>query len=264
MLSKNKIKYLASLSEKKARLEINAFLVEGEKMVFELLDSDFVVTTLLYTKKYELAVAHASENIEKITLLETEAAKISSMKTPQGIFAVARIPDNFYSPEPIYAGEFILALQDIQDPGNLGTIVRTADWFGIRQILCSKSTADILNPKVLQSTMGAVFRVKISYTDLQQTIMAIKHQHPEIPIYAAVLEGENLYNATTGKKGILMMGNESKGLSKELLDLATQKLTIPRFGNSPSAGESLNVSIATAIILSEMQRKIMKKPDSGF
>jgi TrmH family RNA methyltransferase len=94
--------------------------------------------------------------------------------------------------------------------------------------------------------------------------MAIKHQHPEIPIYAAVLEGENLYNATTGKKGILMMGNESKGLSKELLDLATQKLTIPRFGNSPSAGESLNVSIATAIILSEMQRKIMKKPDSGF
>lgn len=255
MLSKNKIKYLTSLSEKKARLENKAFLVEGEKMVFELLDSNFTVTTLLYTEKYEQAFKLLTNNIERLTISEGEAAKISTMKTPQGIFAVAEIPPNFYNSGIVLSGEFSLVLHDIQDPGNLGTIVRTADWFGIRQILCSKSTADILNPKVLQSTMGAVFRVNVTYTDLNETIAAIKKQHHGIPIYAAVLEGDNLYKTDTGKNGILLMGNESKGLSKELLEIATHKITIPRFGNSPKSSESLNVSVATAIILSEMQRK---------
>lgn len=259
MLSKNKIKYLASLSDKKDRIETLSFLVEGEKMVFELIASGFKVISLFHTKKLEGIIKSKvkSSNIEIIEITDDEALKISSQKTPQGIFALASIPEDFYSEDIPNPEELTLALHDIQDPGNLGTIIRTADWFGIKQIICSKNTADILNPKVLQSTMGAAFRVKVYYIDLIDYIKNIKKNIPGISIFAAVLEGDNLYECSIPPKGILMMGNESRGLSDELVQLASCKITIPRFGNSANSSESLNVSIATAIIVSEFRRKAL-------
>lgn len=256
MLSKNKIKYLSSLSDKKARLEHMAFLVEGEKMVIELLASQFNILALYFTGKMQPVVRKQllPPHIEKIEITEEEAFKISSQKTPQGIFAVAEIPADFYSERVTYSDNLIIALHDIQDPGNLGTIVRTADWFGVKQIICTPATADIFNPKVLQSTMGAALRVKLVYTDLRQKIQWLKNEYPHIPVFAAVLEGDNIYRSTFPAKGILMMGNESKGLSADLIDLATHKITIPRFGNTNESSESLNVSVATAIILSELHR----------
>lgn len=259
MLSKNKIKYLASLADKKARIESSTFLVEGEKLVFEVLTSGYVVQDLLYTEKMSYVTRNRVSRlaVEKTPITEEEASKISSQKTPQGVFALVQIPALFYSEIIKYAkDEFILALHDIQDPGNLGTIVRTADWFGVKQIICSRATVDILNPKVLQSTMGAAFRVTMVYTDLKLKIQEIKNELPEIPIYAAILAGENIYKNTFPRKGILMMGNESKGLSDDLIRLATNKLTIPRFGNPDESSESLNVSVATAIILSELHRSM--------
>lgn len=257
MLSKNKIKFLSSLSDKKTRLETSLFLVEGEKMVFELLDSKFEVVSLLYTEKLRTIIQTRSlkPSIELIEITDADALKISTHKTPQGIIAVARIPADFYSSAISYLGDLVLALHDIQDPGNLGTIVRTADWFGIKKIICSKSTVDILNPKVLQSTMGAIFRVKMSYTDLTEYIGTLKKVSPETPILAAVLEGTNIYKENIPSTGILMMGNESKGLSENLINLATHKITIPHFNAQAESSESLNVAIATSIILSELKRR---------
>lgn len=261
MLSKNKIKYLSSLSEKKSRTESKAFLVEGEKMVLEALASEFQVKTLFYTEKMKGNIPkNLSLSIEKMEINENEAVKISTQKTPQGIFAEVAIRDEFFSDNFSYREKLTLALHDIQDPGNLGTIVRTADWFGIKQILCSKATVDILNPKVLQSTMGAVFRVKVIYTDLIVTIRDLKQKHENLPVFAAILGGTNIYKNSLPNKGILMMGNESKGLSDELIELATHKITIPRFGNTENSSESLNVSVATAIILSELIRKTIEAP----
>ncbi len=261
MLSKNKIKYLSSLSEKKSRTESKAFLVEGEKMVLEALASEFQVKTLFYIEKMKENIPkNLSLSIEKMEISENEAIKISTQKTPQGIFAEVVIRDEFYSDIFSYKEKLTLAVHDIQDPGNLGTIVRTADWFGIKQILCSKATVDFLNPKVLQSTMGAVFRVKLIYTDLFETIRDLKQKHEHLPVFAAILGGTNIYKNNLPNNGILMMGNESKGLSDELIELATHKITIPRFGNTEKSSESLNVSVATAIILSELKRKTIEAP----
>lgn len=261
MLSKNKIKYLSSLSEKKSRQENQAFLVEGEKMVLEALNSDARVKSLFYIEKMKgLIPVSLPLNIEKVEITENEALKITSQKTPQGIFAEVAINDDFYSDSFIYNEMLTVALHDIQDPGNLGTIVRTADWFGVKQILCSKATVDILNPKVLQSTMGAVFRVRLIYTDLIAAIRESKQKYERIPVFAAVLGGTNIYKNNLPENGILMMGNESKGLSEELIKLATHKITIPRFGNAENSSESLNVSVATAVLLSELRRKAIEVP----
>lgn len=259
MLSKNKIRYLSSLADKKTRMETGTFLVEGEKMVSELIASSFTVQEVFFTEKMASPAASLSvpASVEKSLISESEASRISTQRSPQGIFALAAIPGNFYSGEITVAGDWMLVLHDIQDPGNLGTIVRTADWFGVRQILCSKGTADILNPKVLQSTMGSVFRVKLHYADLSMTLPLIKSQFPELPLLAAVLEGSDLYGDILPSRGIIMMGNESKGLSPELIRLATHKVTIPRFGKVSSPSESLNVSVATAIILSEACRRMV-------
>lgn len=228
-------------------------------MVSEAMASNFKVKEIFYVPRlaFSLREKYSQEPV-KTEITENEAYKISNQKTPQGIFAEIEIPADFYSENFKYpANDLIIALHSIQDPGNLGTIVRTADWFGIKQIICSRETVDILNPKVLQSTMGAAFRVKITYTDILKTIKAEKDNHPGLPVFAAILEGNNIYTSVAPSHGILMMGNESKGLSHELITLATHKITIPKFGNSAEGSESLNVSVATAIIIAEMRRKII-------
>lgn len=256
MLSKNKIKYLSSLSEKKGRMESSAFLVEGEKMVLEALDSRFEVKTIFLTAKtYNNLSGTINEKIEVIEISESDSSRISTQKTPQGIFAEVAIPAGFYSSNIDKIDRLTVALYNIQDPGNLGTIIRTADWMGTEQIICSKATVDVLNPKVLQSTMGAAFRMKLHYVDLTETLINLKQKQKDLPILAALLNGESIYQDNTPVNGILMMGNESKGLPEELIQLATHKITIPRYGNSSNSTESLNVSVATAIILSELKRK---------
>jgi RNA methyltransferase, TrmH family len=257
MLSKNKIKYLVSLTGKKARLENSSFLVEGEKIVSELTESGFEIKSIFYTSKLsDFVFKHKlPKDAEMIEISESEALRISSLKTPPGIMAEVAVPKTFYPEMPTFEKEWCIGLDDIQDPGNLGTIIRTADWFGIKTIICSRNTVDVLNPKVLQSTMGAVFRVKICYTDLAESLNALKRNNPAYPILAAVLDGENIYKTKMPDYGILLMGNESKGLSKELIARSNGKIAIPNFGKAGQSSESLNVSIATGILISEIKRR---------
>lgn len=231
-------------------------------MVDEMIQSGYEIESIIYTAKWKekntsIPVMKGTEQIE---ISENELSRVSNLKTPPGIIAIAKIPNTYFLKTYSLEANIILGLMDIQDPGNLGTIIRTADWFGIKHILCSSNTADVYNPKVVQSTMGAIFRVNLVYLDLQEEITAIRKKHPHVPVLAAVLDGENLYNTSYEDKGILLMGNESKGLSEDMIRLATHKVFIPRLGNLSGKSESLNVSVATSIILSEIKRQQYSYP----
>ncbi|MFD2036026.1 RNA methyltransferase [Belliella marina] len=245
MLSKNTLKFIKSLQQKKFRKQENAFFVEGSKNVTELLDSDFHVSHLLYTEKF------AEENPEAISNFKGESFLVSqktlesagSFQTNDSALAVAKIKNNSLPND--FGKKLVLALDDVRDPGNLGTIVRIADWYGITDIVCSEESADFYNPKVLNSSMGSFTRVNVAYTDLYQYLQKV-----QFPIYGAFLEGENIYKADLSSSGVILMGNESNGISEEIGSLVTQKITIPRFGGA----ESLNVAIATAIICDNFKR----------
>lgn len=235
-LSKNKIKLVRSLKLKKNRDKEGLFIVEGLKMVEELITLypnliDFIVTT--------------NETFESpLTCYITDPRTIkelSSLNTAPTHLAVVSKP----TPEIRKESHTILALDSIQDPGNMGTIIRTADWFGIQKIVCSNSTVDIFNPKVIQSSMGSLFRVKVEYVDLQEYL-----SNTDLPVYGALLEGENLYNKKLRSSSIIVMGNEGQGISEEIQACITESIHIPRIGSA----ESLNVSIATAVILGEFSR----------
>ncbi len=237
MLSKSKIKYIQSLRQKKYRDEAGVFVAEGPKVVKELLEADNIdLEELFYLETGKEYTGTA------ITTIELE--KISGLNTPNEVVAIFKKPvfrDNFSLKE-----KFSIALDSIQDPGNLGTILRTADWFGIEQIYCSLDTVDVFNSKVVQSTMGSIGRVRVVYTDLLQLI----ESNPGIDIYAAMLDGENLYEMEKPSAGMIVIGNESKGISPEVASRATHKVLIPRKGHA----ESLNASVAAAIIMAEFCR----------
>ncbi|MBD8490808.1 RNA methyltransferase [Echinicola sp. CAU 1574] len=245
MISKNTVKFIKSLQQKKFRKQENAFFVEGSKNVTELLLSDFEVTHLLYTDKYfeeqQKLIDTCKGECFQVTPKNLEAA--GSFKTNDGALAVAKLKDN--SPFDIEKGELAIALDDVRDPGNLGTIIRIADWYGIKKLIFSKETADFYNPKVLNSSMGSFTRVSFFYTELKDYL-----PQQQLPVYGAFLEGDNIHSKTITEGGIILMGNESKGISDVLAPLVTQKLTIPRFGHA----ESLNVAIATAVICDNFKR----------
>lgn len=236
-LSKNKIKWIRSLQEKKFREAEEKFVVEGEKMVLEALE--------LIPERVELIV-HLHEfdpgevACEKLSCTARELKQISSFQTPNKMLAVLRKERSIIKTDGL-----VLALDGIQDPGNMGTIIRTADWFGVETILCSTDTVDCYNPKVIQASMGSIYRVKVHYTDLKTFISDTKK-----PIYGALLNGKNVYETQLATDGILLMGNEGKGIRPELINCISVPLTIPRFGQA----ESLNVSTATAILLSEFKK----------
>lgn len=235
-LSKNKVKWIRSLSLKKNRDELGLYIVEGEKMCQELIQNytDQVVF-LAHTTAFNCTLT--STETALVTVKELE--QISLLKTPNNVLAIVKKPANkigLTSPD-----ELIIALDGIQDPGNLGTIMRIADWFGIKKLICSTETVDCFNPKVVQATMGAVFRINCSYTDLAAYLNKTKS-----PIYGADLEGENIFEQKKLAPGIIVMGNEGNGLSTEIRSVIQHKLSIPKFGNA----ESLNVSVATGIIVS--------------
>lgn len=240
MLSKNQIKLITSLQQKKYRFANQLFFAEGIKVIQELLESNFELVHLYSTKDDFEDVA----NDIKTVISESDLKKISALSSPNTCLAVFKIAVE----KPIIQSGLILALDSIRDPGNLGTILRLCDWFGINQIICSKETVDIYNPKVVQATMGSIARVNVNYIDLNTFIAQSK-----IPVFGTFMDGENIYKSTLPQEGIIIMGNEANGISPELEKLVKNKLTIPRFGTLQKT-ESLNVATATAIILSEFRR----------
>lgn len=236
MLTNNDTKLINSLVKKKFRQKYNKFVVEGVKNIKEVLNSSIYVE-----KIYSIDDTFNDFPSKNILITERELKKISQLVTPNTALAVCEIPQE----KNIQKNGFIIALDDIRDPGNLGTIIRMADWFGIQQIVCSKETVDLYNPKVIQSTMGSFIRVQINYTDLEEFFETYSH-----PILGTFMDGENLYKTKLPEKAVLLMGNEANGISEKLESFVTQRLSIPRMGKLQQT-ESLNVAMATSIILGE-------------
>ncbi|WOD42316.1 TrmH family RNA methyltransferase [Hwangdonia lutea] len=238
MLSKSQIKLITKLKQKKYRLQHGFFVVEGIKTIQELLQSKLTLYTLFTTETFNIDAK------DEVLITETELKRISFLTTPNKALAVFKIP----KPKPINTTGLILALDAVRDPGNLGTIIRLCDWFGITDLVCSNETVDCFNPKVIQATMGSISRVNINYVDLVDFF-----NETNLPVFGAFMEGENVYTKQLPKAGVLVMGNEANGISKAIEAVITEKISIPRFGNL-QATESLNVATATAILLSEFRR----------
>ncbi len=253
MISKNTIKLIKSLALKKNRLKQNMFLVEGDKNVSEVLGSDYCVEILLATSKF-LKINKALLNKSKLVTeaTEQEIKNASLLNNPQNSIAICSLPEITEIPEIIDSDVWIY-LDDIQDPGNLGTIIRICDWFGIRKLFCSPKTADLYNPKVIQASMGSFCRVSVWHLPFEPVARLAKKS--DIPILGAFLEGENIYELKLPKQALLVMGNEGNGISIEIENQIDQKIRIPEFSQNQNSAESLNVSVATAIICSELKRQ---------
>ncbi|MCX6235992.1 MAG: RNA methyltransferase [Bacteroidia bacterium] len=256
MLSKNKIKLIRSLDLKKNRLATGLFVAEGKKLVFDLIKSEIEVSEVFCTKLVYSELINYKRGFIIGIVEKEELAKISFLKTTPEIVAVFKIPESVIDWNEIF-GDLTLVLDAIQDPGNLGTIVRLADWFGIRNIICSEDCADLYNPKVIQSTMGAFARVKVHYVSLPGFLKQAKQLN--IPIYGAFLEGENLYKCDLTFNGLIVMGNEGNGISDITTAYISRKIKIPSYPSGVVTSESLNVAIATSVICSEFRRRIICK-----
>ena len=247
MLSKNTVKFIKSLHQKKYRLESAKFFVEGEKSVVEVLQSSFTVDLLLVTQ--EFAAKHVAllsgKAFEVLFVTQNQLEQMGQYQSNDAALAVVQMKLNqAFLPEK---GELILALDEVRDPGNLGTIIRIADWYGIKKLIFSSHTAEFYNPKVIQSSMGSFTRVQFYYGDLAQAF-----QDWKLPVYGAFLEGESIHELTNPTPGVLLLGNESQGISKEVEKWVSSKITIPSFGKA----ESLNVAIATAIFCDNFKRLV--------
>jgi TrmH family RNA methyltransferase len=246
MLTKATAKLIGELKHKKHRQESGLFVIEGTKLVAELLASKITVKSLFATEEWiegnhNRIPAHA----EVISLTENQLQHISFLQTPQQVLALAKIPQLVFDETAILNG-FSIALDTLQDPGNLGTIIRIADWYGIENILCSTTCADVFNPKVIQATMGSFLRVKVHYINLEEFFA----QHRPA-VMGAVMNGENIHESGMPNKGVLLIGNEGSGIGNNLMPFITKAITIPRFGGA----ESLNAGIATAIICDNWARR---------
>ena len=239
-ISKNQLKLITSLSQKKYRQKHDLFIAEGVKVLNELLNSTFEIETLFCTNDFETAI---SEN-KIVRISETELKRVSTLKSPNKALGIFKIPKG----KAVQNSGLTIALDAINDPGNLGTIIRLCDWFGVTQLVCSKDTVDCYNQKVVQASMGSLTRVSIHYTDLENYITK-----SNLDTYIADMDGENVYKMKLPKEGILIMGNEANGVSEEIKSLLQHKISVPRFGETQET-ESLNVATATAILLSEFKR----------
>jgi len=246
MLSKSQISLLKSLQHKKFRNEHGLFLVEGYKSVNEFIDSAYQIEAIYHTDAFDPNLLKLSRKINFHGISLNDLEKISTLKSPQYIIALVKIPAWPVLKQHLLQQKFSIVLDGIQDPGNMGTIIRTADWFGIQHIICSEDTVDVYNPKVVQATMGSLSRVNVHYTNLATLLPQIS-----LPTFGALLAGESIYHTDFGTEGLLIMGNEGNGLRPEIKQLVKHAVTIPRMGKA----ESLNVSIATAIFCAEINRK---------
>lgn len=249
MLSKNDIKNIKSLEQKKFREEKRLFVAEGHKLVGDLL-SKFDCVLLAATPEWKPRGNFRAERKEEIT--PDELKRASLLRSPQDVLAVFRIPDYSTDMATEAGKSLVLALDDIQDPGNLGTIVRIADWFGIKDIFCTQGTADIYNPKAVQATMGALARVRVHYTGL---LKELSQMPPQIPVYGTFLDGETIYSTPLSENGVIIMGNEGNGISREIAAKVNRRLFIPNWPAGAATSESLNVAVATAITCSEFRRR---------
>jgi len=248
MISKNQIKLIRSLELKKNRRREGLFVAEGPKVVGDLLQAGF--------QPYSIFSTNERPDTQLIT--DEELQRISFLQHPQEVLAIFHIPNKIVStanepsvtPLPSAKGQLVLALDGVQDPGNLGTIIRIADWFGIDTICCSPDTADAYNPKVVQATMGSLAHVHIYYGDLVSWL-----QQEKVPVYGTLLDGQNIYQQALTTEGVIVMGNEGNGISSAVRKLVTHKLLIPNYHKSSETAESLNVAIATAITCAEFRRR---------
>ena len=237
MISKNQIKFVRQLEQKKYRKKEGLFVAEGPKVVGDLLRAGFKAHTIFATSEWE----SQGQTFQEVS--DEELRRVSFLQHPQRVLALFFIPTESVPS----VSSLSLALDDVQDPGNLGTIIRIADWFGIDTIYCSENTADAWSPKVVQATMGSIARVNIIYIDLQELI-----SKAQVPVYGTLLDGQDIYTQELSKEGIIVMGNEGNGISAPIRKLINRKLLIPQFHEGP---ESLNVAIATAITCSEFRRR---------
>jgi len=249
MLSKAQISLITSLQHKKFRKQQGLFLVEGIKSVQEFISSSYLIHSVYATADALAKMGILPQNLKYQVVSDAEFNKITQLTTPQGVLALVYIPDNSQIDFKKIAKQHSLVLDDIQDPGNLGTIIRTAEWFGIEHIICSIGTVDAFNPKVVQATMGSLSRVTIHYTPLAPFL-----EEANLPTFGALLDGQSIYNTDFQEAGLIIMGNEGNGINQDLLPLIQQAVTIPRLGGA----ESLNVAVATTIFCSELARKKLK------
>ena len=254
MLSKNQIKLVKSLELKKKRKAEGLFVAEGPKVVGDLLRAGFTPHSIFATESCQREDFRSA-----ITVTDEELRKLSFLQHPQGVLGVFQIPAPLIQTSAIkhqtsniihHPSSLALALDGVQDPGNMGTIIRIADWFGIDTIYCSPDTADIYNPKVVQATMGSIAHVHIIYCDLVELLA-----HADCPVYGTLLDGQDIYRQELSSEGIIVMGNEGNGISEAVRPLITHRLLIPNFNSQAATAESLNVAIATAITCSEFRRR---------
>ena len=245
MLSKSQISFIKSLHQKKYRKESGIFIIEGIKSITEFINSNYQLHSIYYTAQFAPLLPKNTANIKLFEVNNAELGKISTLQTPQGILALVNIPAKQKLEPKSLQNCFSLVLDDVQDPGNFGTIIRTADWFGIKNVICSENTVEAYNPKTVQSTMGSLCRVNLFYTDLNSFLTDTK-----VPIFGALLEGNNIYKTDWGNEGLILLGNEGHGINKNLIEKITKPITIPRFGDA----ESLNVAVSAAIFCSEIKR----------
>jgi RNA methyltransferase, TrmH family len=254
MISKNKAKFIISLQKKKIREEENLFVIEGDKIVKEFLASDVPVHSLIAKPEFLSSLRpEMTGRVEEIAEASyDELKKISSLKTPHNAVAVIRVIDKKMNYNEIFK-YLSVALDFVQDPGNLGTIIRAAAWYGIKNIVCSPDCVDVYNPKVIQASMGAILNVNVHYCNLKEFL--IKASDNNTPVFGTLLEGVSIYTHKLDNKGIILLGNESNGISPELLPFITSKIMIPKFTEAKKGIDSLNVSMAASVVFSEFLRR---------
>jgi TrmH family RNA methyltransferase len=268
MLSKAKLRLILSLHQKKYRKEHKLFIVEGEKLVDELLQSAYRLHTIFATKTWldEVTVKYKIKRELLVEISENDLKKISSLSTPNKVLVIVHTENNTVEIAHLRS-KLTLVLDGINDPGNLGTLIRIADWFGIDNIICSNETVDLYNPKTIQATMGSLFRVNVTYQDLEKWIPDYKAQTNNL-VYGTLLHGESLYKKKLLNNGLLIIGSESHGISDSLLQLIDEKIKIPAFSENKtgenilgrkSGAESLNAAIAAAIVIAEFRRTVSEK-----
>ncbi len=245
MLSKSQISFVNALHQKKHRKEQNLFIAEGSKSIIEFTQSNYIVNTIFHTSEATPKLYNLSQKVKLQEVSESELKKISTLTSPHDALALIQIPERTNTVQESFTGKFVLVLDGIQDPGNLGTIIRTADWFGFSDIICSTDTVDAYNPKVVQASMGSLSRISVYHADLNEFFA-----NANMTIFGTLLDGRSVYETNFGKEGYIILGNEGNGISEKVKALINTAVTIPKFGGA----ESLNVAISAAIICSEIKR----------
>ncbi|MBB6500156.1 TrmH family RNA methyltransferase [Pedobacter cryoconitis] len=249
MLSKSQVSFIKSLHQKKFRKEHGLFIIEGIKSIIEFIPSSYQIHSIYFLEQHQSLLPKLPPNIKLFEVNNAELEKISTLQAPQGILALVYIPETRIFDRSTLRNNFSLVLDGVQDPGNLGTIIRTADWFGFKNVICSLNTVEVYNPKTVQSTMGSLCRVNVSYQDLTVWMKDLN-----LPVFGAMLDGNSLYETQWGTEGLVVLGNEGQGVSPEINKMINYPVTIPRVGEA----ESLNVAVSAAIFCSDIRRNFEK------